>query len=581
MPFPHASPGATDLLGGRSGQISAHLPALFYTDTDGPHTVVLNRETTSLGRSPNQDVVLRDAFVSRQHASIRNSGGTFSVQDLGSTHGTYLNGRPVKLAVLSLGDNLQFGSPQAPKLRFDLAPRGESSEGLASASMPDLLNTLSGILPSPVRDVAAGSVTATHGMEQLNFLLSAARQLNAGGALTDILRALLQLTLKLTGVERGFAFLKGSTGDHSGSGLRLALGLDAQGNTLEEDSTLSRSAIASALRSEEKFSVSDTLADHGASGWESVVVNQIRSIYCIPLRKHGAPGDPDRLLGLLYLDSHFASGGLNEVDHQLLDAIAREAAGLVHNVLLADAETAARKAREELAIASQIHQGLMSIEIPVLPYAEISARSVACLGIGGDFYDAVAQDDWVALTIADVSGKGVSAAIVAATLQGIIHAQLLGGQGLPEIAALLNRFLCGRRVGKYVTCIMVKLFQNGRVEYINCGHVRPLLLSAEGAQVLREGNTVAGLIPFAEYSSATLTLAPGDRILLVTDGVSEAEDPAGEQFGTEALATLARTANLHQILEAVERHQAGTEAQDDCTMVELRYLGAGRLGTPA
>jgi sigma-B regulation protein RsbU (phosphoserine phosphatase) len=550
---------------------TALVATLAYTDASGPHTVELTRETTTLGRSPNQSIVLFEASVSRQHASILFSGGAFEVQDLGSTHGTFLNGQRVERSNLSPGDTLQLGSPKALRLVFDLQPRGGAA-ARPPHSMPDLLTSLSGIrAPS----TAAGAAAA-HGMEQLNFLLSAARQLNAGGALDDILRALLQLTLQLTGVERGYAFLADDTQPDptQPGGLRLALGLDAKGNTLEEDSTISHNAIRSALQSDRKFSISDTLSDDGAAGWQSVMANQIRSIYCIPLRKLGSPQDPHRLLGLLYLDSQFTSGGLDEVDHQLLDAIAREAAGLVHNVLLAHAESTARKAREELAIAAQIHQGLMQIELPVMPYAMLSARSVACLGIGGDFFDAVAVDDWVTLTIADVSGKGVSAAIVGATLQGIIHAQLLGRQSLTEIAALLNRFLCSRNVGKYVTFVMVKLFASGQVEYMNCGHVPPLLLSGETSHPLTEHNTVAGLIPFAAYESASLTLSPGDRILLMTDGVTEAENPEGDMFGVEGLIALGPANSFDQLFDAVTRFQNGTEAVDDCTMVELHYTGA-------
>jgi len=134
---------------------------------------------------------------------------------------------------------------------------------------------------------------------------------------------------------------------------------------------------------------------------------------------------------------------LTEIDHLLLDTIAREAAALVHNLLLAEAEQRARAAREELAIAARIHNGLMSITLPQVPYARIQAKTVPCLAIGGDFYDVVALDDCVCATIVDVSGKGVPAAIVAAILQGIIHAQLHGGHSLPQIAPWsIDSFAC-------------------------------------------------------------------------------------------------------------------------------------------
>ena len=153
------------------------------------------------------------------------------------------------------------------------------------------------------------------------------------------------------------------------------------------------------------------------------MINKIRSIYCIPLRKRDAKSQHAELLGLLYLDSQIGAGNLSEVDHQLLDTIATEAAALLQNALLAEAEYKSRRAREELAVAARIHSGLMSITMPVIPYAVLQAKSIPCYEIGGDFFDAVALDDCVCVAIADVSGKGIPAAIVAATMQGIIHAQ--------------------------------------------------------------------------------------------------------------------------------------------------------------
>jgi phosphoserine phosphatase RsbU/P len=216
----------------------------------------------------------------------------------------------------------------------------------------------------------------------------------------------------------------------------------------------------------------------------------------------------------------------------------------------------------------------MSISMPQLPFAVIQAKSVPCLAIGGDFYDAVALDDCVCVAIADVSGKGVSAAIVAATLQGIIHSQLLGRQNLPEIALLVNQFLCTRNVGKYATMILLKLFSDGRVEYINCGHIQPVSILGTEIRRLEESNLIVGLIPGATYTSAHCQLRPGERVLLATDGITEAEDVTGKQFGDSGLNVVAHHENLDSILDHVAKFQAPNPAQDDCTLLEIRYVGS-------
>jgi phosphoserine phosphatase RsbU/P len=535
---------------------------LSYSDAEGTHSVDLDRDSTSIGRSSGQDIVLNDPCVSRKHAVILRESGTYTLLDQNSTHGTFVNGKRVERSVLNLDDVLQMGSLNAPKLRFHLELNDWMTTGLAERPVTDLLTSL-----SELRLPGSQSPSSTHEMEKLNWLLRATRQLNEGAAIEEILSAFLHLTLQLTRLERGLVFLREE------SGMRLAQGVGADGKILEEDSTISRRAMQKAIESEAKFSISDTLTDNAASGWSSVVANSIRSIYCIPLRKHISAKEPSRLLGLLYLDSQIGLGQLTEVDHQLLDTIAREASALLDNALLAEAESMARQAREELAIAAKIHSGLMSFTLPKLPYATLKARSVPCHAIGGDFYDAVALEDGVCVAIADVSGKGVSAAIVAATLQGIIHSQLIGGQTLPEIASLINQFLCSRNVGKYATMILLKLFPDGVVEYVNCGHVQPISILDSKTTQLEESNLIVGLIPTATYSLARYMLRPGERLLLATDGVTEAEDNSGTQFAELGLDAIAHHESLDSILDHVARYQFPNPAQDDCTLLEIRYTG--------
>jgi len=533
---------------------------LSYSDAAGPHSVRLDRDSMSIGRSPNQDIVLSDPCVSRHHAVIVRDGDTYTVLDQNSTHGTFLNAKRVERAVLHFEDVLQMGSLKGPQLRFHLKQSNETTSDLLKSPVTNLLSSL-----SELRLPAGELRPAAREMEKLNWLLRAARQLNEGGAIEDILSAFLHLTLQLTGLERGFVFLQ-EDGE-----MRLAQGLSSDGKSLEEDSTVSRRAINKAIESESEFSISDTLADDNASGWSSVMVNSIRSICCIPLRKRASAKEPNRLLGLLYLDSQMGLKDLGQVDHQLLDTIAAEAAALLHNALLAEAEYKARQAREELAVAAKIHSNLMSMTLPTLPYAEIQAKSIPCLAIGGDFYDVVALKNCVCVVVADVSGKGVSAAIVAATLQGIIHSQFLAGQSLQDIATVVNHFLCARNVGKYATMVLLKLFPDGRVEYMNCGHIQPLVIQGYEIQRLEEGSLIVGLIAGAIYASARYVLHPGDWLLLASDGLTEAEDISGNQFGDAGLEAVAHFEDIDAILNQVSNFQSPNLAQDDCTLLKIRY----------
>jgi serine phosphatase RsbU (regulator of sigma subunit) len=232
-----------------------------------------------------------------------------------------------------------------------------------------------------------------------------------------------------------------------------------------------------------------------------------------------------------------------------------------------------RLAAEELGVAARIHASLMSIQLPTVSFASLEARTIPCRAIGGDFFDAVTVDNCICAVVADVSGKGVAASIVAATLQGIIHAQLLARQELAELAAVVNQFLCDRGVGKYATMILLKIWPKGRVEYLNCGHIPPVVVTQSGTHRLEETNLVVGLIPNAKYKPGFCTLKPGDRILLFTDGVTEAENQRGDQFGDVELENILHRAGLDQILQRLAKFQGQLESQDDCTLCELVYRG--------
>src|ERR1019366_6950752 len=213
---------------------------------------------------------------------------------------------------------------------------------------------------------------------------------------------------------------------------------------------------------------------------ESVVAQNLKSVICIPLRKtniqektleESKTGGPE-LQGILYLDSHFLSGKLSSVSQDILRTIANGAAALVQS------EEAARRVQQEMAIAAEIQQRLMSVTVPEVAYAKVNAVSYPCKDIGGDFFDMVHTKKGLSLVVADVSGKGVSAAVVASTLQGMLYSHLSEDAALPEMIAAVNRFLFEKIGGqKYATLVIARLFPDGQLELINCGHVPPILIS--------------------------------------------------------------------------------------------------------
>lgn len=530
---------------------------------DGNETRISGRTPYTIGRSPQMNLVLPYPYISRHHAEIQFDPSSGHLELVGISPECFVNGTRVARHKLEPGDDVRFGFLEGPMLKLagqvmDDHPSVESTASSLRATL-DHLREPSG---------------SERELTRLSWFVEAARRLNNVGAVKEILAALIDTTLELTCVERGYVFLTDEAGK-----LNLAAGRSRNGEDLTDSSTLSHSAIRQAVNSGSDFILTDTLSAETARPTDSIVVQNIRAIICIPLRKRSTDGagNESRVLGVLYLDSRQQKSQLSRMDNDLLRTIATEATLLVENATLAQAEAAARRYQEELKIASEIQQSLMSVRIPDLPFVYIEANSVPCKGIGGDFYDVLCYNDALYIVVADISGKGVSAAVLGSTLQGLIHGQILSGLSLPEIALMANRYICGKDVRKYATLLLIRLEGDGAVEYVNCGHVQPLLYDpgegARGTITACEGcNLPVGLFADASFGSEALHLKSGQRVFFLTDGITEAENPNGENFGDTLLQSLiGNGASLNQVFQELNTFIAGAELEDDCTMVQIRY----------
>ncbi|HZW94833.1 MAG TPA: SpoIIE family protein phosphatase [Candidatus Eremiobacteraceae bacterium] len=540
---------------------SGVFPALVLVQGNEQKNIVLNRTPFSVGRKVDKDLVIADPRVSRDHALIVLEEAGFFLVDQGSKHGTFVNGERIQRQKLERNDRLEFGARDSTYAIFNPA-HGSSN------TARDFLSQISGIQISQ----------ETTDLEKLTLFLEAARKLNTVGVLDESLMTMLEVTLRLTRAERAYVFLKDDEGK-----LRLAAGRNSKGESLLDDKTISHSALDESLRSNKEFLLSDTGSSGDLTGRESIVAYDLRTVICIPLRKRQvqasrdqqtpAPNAATEVTGVLYVDSRFASREFTGVGQDVLRAIAIEAASLIENARLVQAEEESRRYQQELTIAAGIQQLLMRVKIPDVPFAKMNHRNVQCKEIGGDFYDAVNTKEGLAVVLADVSGKGVSAALLASTLQGMIYSHLTSGMGLLDVVTAVNRFFTEKMGGeKYATLLLVRLRRDGELEYVNCGHVQPLLVCKGEVMRPPHGNVPVGLLPDATFESATCQLKSGDRFILVTDGVTEAENAMGDFFEDWRLeAAAAKTSSFEGIFSAVSEFCAGNPLNDDCTVVEIVY----------
>ena len=545
--------------------ISSIFPVAIFVQGSEQQTLSLNHTPYTVGRKVDRDLVIADPRVSREHASIVSENGEFFVVDQGSKHGTFVNGEKVERHKLQRNDRLEFGARDIAYLIFH--PLHSTSN-----TAREFLSQISGIRIAP----------EASDLEKLTLFMEAARKLNTIGVLDEILVTLIDATLKLTRAERGYIFLRESDGK-----LTLAAGRNSKGEPLLDDKTISRSVLEAALASNSEYLVSDTSKELDVKERHSIVAFDLRTVICMPLRKpmvqtstaqtprDGQPAGAE-VMGALYVDSRFASRDITSVSQDILRAIATEAAQLVENARLVQAEEAGRRYQQELSIAASIQQRLLAVTIPEVAFARVAGRNMSCKEIGGDFFEAVNTPAGLAVVLADVSGKGVSAALLASTLQGMVYSQLISGMSLTEIVAGVNRFFTYKHIGeKYATMVIARLRSDGDLEYVNCGHVPPVWIC--GDEVLRpsHGNLPVGLLADATYASDHCQMKAGDRLILVTDGVTEAENARGDMFDSDRLEKVAgKSKSMDDIFAAVADFCGGTPLNDDCTVVELAYTGS-------
>ncbi|HEX4602441.1 MAG TPA: SpoIIE family protein phosphatase [Candidatus Angelobacter sp.] len=514
--------------------------------------LAIRRTPFTIGRAEDCDAVIGDFKVSRQHARLLIEGSEYFVVDAGSRHGTLVNGLRCERARLKNNDVITLGVAGVKIVFLHGTP----------ASNPNPTNVL---LTSLVSRSDASD------LEKLRLFLEAARSLTGGLVVNDVLRNMLDYALKITQAERGFVYLKDLDWKDKNNGPApvLACGLDHGGGINTNDADVSHSVVHEAMTSAAEFITGDAQQQQALAERESIVLNELRTVIAIPLRpRYGAAADVD---GVLYLDSRSVSHNLFGVSHEVLRALANECAAVLESAKLVAAEQAAQQYRQEMEIAASIQRSLISAEEVENDFVRVKARSIPCREVGGDFYDVHDSPDAVTVIVADVSGKGISAALLASVIHGMFYAKISTGSGLIKAVTAINGFLCSRVAGqKYATLLAAQLHRDGSLAIVNCGHV-PAIVAQNGTVThVDDGDMPVGLIAGAEFHVIERKFAVGARLCMLTDGINETENAEGAEFGTDAIGKfLVEEEPIAKILEAVQQFGGNSEAQDDRTLVVL------------
>jgi serine phosphatase RsbU (regulator of sigma subunit) len=532
-------------------------PRIEVRDVLGERTVRIDRVPFTIGRRETNDLRLGGSEVSREHAEITNSAGRYLLRDKESRYGTFVNGELVTECELRSGDKVRLGRGGGADLVFLSADDARTSSRSTTGARDDL--------------------------RQITALLEGFRALGSGRVLQDVLALVLDAALEISGAERGFIMLSNAEGELE---FRLARGRDKQTLT---DSTfkVSRLIPEEVFKSGRQKAVADLLDGGLADVHVGTVALGIRNVVCLPLNylrlaeTLEARGE-DRRIGVLYLDSRERGSLLSDATRAALETLAAEASVAIENAQLYRANLEKARMEQEMRIAAEIQQALLPKPRASLGFVEAAAASIPCRSIGGDFFDYLDEPGRAfGFTLGDVAGKGPPAALMSALMQGMFASQALYADGPSVAVTQMNKALCRRGLeSRFVTLMFGTIDSDGGMTYCNAGHNPPLVTGKSGVRRLDEGGPVVGLLEFAPYSQGTIKLDAGDTIIVFSDGVSEALDVDGQEFGDDRLLKVAEDARdrsaqslVDAVVAAVREFTKGAVQSDDITVMVIRYLG--------
>jgi len=529
-------------------------------------TVPLTGARLSIGRSSAAELCFpEDAGLSRQHFAFEPEGDDWTVQDLGSKNGTFVNNIPLKARlILKPGDRVTAGhlvivfAPDAA----DPAARVVVFEGeISSPTTSTVVTSLAGALSNQTMAIERGGPNASAPMQAL---IHAGQELTENRPLHELFPVILDLAIEAVNAQRGVLMILEGDGlvprAHKGDGFRI--------------STAVRDRV---LKERSSILVRDAQLDDAFKGRMSIVEQKVHTMMAVPLQTK------DRIIGLIYLDSPFILREFTKDDLSLLTVMANIAAIRIENARLAEVEQAERIMARELSQAAEIQGRVLPETAPDVPGADLAGFNMACRTVGGDYYDFFTYPDGrVALALGDVSGKGMPASLMMMALQARVQVLAEDPGNLAHFMTRLNKATCAKcPSNRFITFFFSVLnAATGELAYANAGHNPPILVRANGdAEMLEGGGPVLGILSIAPYSEMHAQLDHGDMVVLYSDGVTEANNAAYDEFDEErfievlkAHRTLPATEIVQAVIQAVTEFAAGAPQADDITLLVAKRL---------
>jgi sigma-B regulation protein RsbU (phosphoserine phosphatase) len=551
---------------------------------------------TIVGRHPGSGIHLIGGTVSGTHAKVTREGDNYYLEDLGSRNGTTVNGQTLSQRVkLKNKDQVSFGRVQltfdAPELASratvsstsrdtvgvdgDLPVALASPPGVADESSVEAVNIASG---EEDRSTIVGQLedSGQNLLEtQPDVKLKAVLEISSSLAGTVELESMLPRILdSLFGIfpyaDRGCILLK-----EAGTGKMVPRAVKHRRPDRDDSVRLSRTIVNKVLQEKRGILSADAASDDQFSSSESIAELKIRSMMCVPMLD--LQGEP---AGIISIDSQNPLGQFKQEDLELLAVVAGQAAISYETARLMQSYVEKQKQDNEMSIARDVQLALLPTELPNAEGYEFYASYDSAQAVGGDYYDAfVLGDDKICLSFGDVAGKGVPGALIMSRMSSVVQSTVRHVHEVGAAIDAINAHMCDSAVeGRFVTYVLVMIdLKTHEMTLANAGHMSPLLRKPDGTveEVIEEDlcGPPIGVVEEYPYDVVKRVLNPGETVVIVTDGVDEAQNAAGELYGKERVIEFIANASPKadelgkMLLADVRRHAAGHPQNDDITIM--------------
>lgn len=537
--------------------------------------VPLARIRTTIGRSARSDVCIPDAFASRLHAEVRQEGDNYWLTDLGSANGTRYNGMPVSKALpIYPGGEIQIGETRIVFQNDQQVQRSISSTLIAdNTSALDPAKTIAlTARKNPTAEILESTISSRSGL--LGLISKVGVALLSSTGLDETLNQVASLVFEAVPAERVVIMLRD---EKSADGMQIKVARVRGKDEMIEEVRISRTVMTEVMDNGKSVLTSDAQHDPRFVS-QTIVLQGIRSVLAVPLCV-----DERHVFGLIYADSPTYESTFAGEHLDILTTLASVASIRVENASLLEERINRERMERELALATEIQQRFQPSGPPTLDGYEFQGISFSCYEIGGDYYDFIPRENGkMLIALGDVSGKGTAAALLMSSLHAAVHGQVSANSSLETAVSSVNKYLSENTpANRFVTLFATDLDpQTGEMTFINAGHNPPLLGRADGSiEQLSSGGFPLGIIPEAEFEVGTIKLNSGDVLVIYSDGVSEANNLAEEEFGLDRLSDVV-TRNIKstasgirdKVESALSAFTGTAPANDDITLVIVKKL---------